>query len=486
MDKFIAYYRKSTDKEDKQILSLDGQQEVVQDYAARNNITIIKEIRESYSAKKPGRPKFNKEVIKPLSEGKADGVIAYKADRLTRNYVDLGALSGLLENGVTIIDTVYGEYKNDSNGKFMLGINTCIAKRKIDDLSEDTLRGLKQKAEQGWYPCRAPAGYKNNKLEHTIEVDPKKSPYIKRAFQLYATGNYTLKSLGKKLYKEGLRTGKNPSHTIPESTLEKILKNPFYYGDFKYSGKLYEGKHKALITKNLWDKVQKELRRTYKNDSEESNKHHFRYRLKGLRCGECGCAITAEKQKGHIYYRCTKSKGNCSQPYIREENLEKQLIDIFENVRLSQKHTEQVMDKIREMHKEDIAYQEKVERKVKTQLTKLKEEKKKLTRKMVNDKITEEEFNELKMDINNEIKKTERKLSNLRHRTKDWFEQSSKLLKLSRRAPELFLEGNKQQKQILLNMVSSNVVLKDRKVLVDYKKPFDRIAETASCPSVGG
>ena len=95
--KYYIYLRKSTDSEDKQILSLDGQDEVVKDYAERHALAIVKEIRESFSAKKPGRPKFTK-MIEDIKAGKADGLIVYKADRLTRNYVDLGILAELLES----------------------------------------------------------------------------------------------------------------------------------------------------------------------------------------------------------------------------------------------------------------------------------------------------------------------------------------------------------------------------------------------------
>src|SRR3989339_476059 len=168
--KYIAYYRKSTDTEDKQALSLDGQAEVVRDFALKRFLTIVEEVKESFSAKSSGRPIFNT-VVNKLRNKEADGVISYKADRLTRNYSDLGILDNLITEGIEVWDTMYGHYTDDANGHMMIGMNTVMAKRKIDDLSEDVKRGMKQKVEQGWFPAVAPLGYMNNILEKTIVVN---------------------------------------------------------------------------------------------------------------------------------------------------------------------------------------------------------------------------------------------------------------------------------------------------------------------------
>jgi len=474
MKKCIAYYRKSTEGEDRQVLSLEGQREVVKDYAKKKGLKIVEEIKESYSAKAPGRPKFNL-MIKKAQKGKIDGIIAYKLNRLTRNYADLGALAQLIEAGIEIHDTSYGVYKDDSNSFIMIGVNTAIASAKIKGLSEDTKRGLKQKREMGWFPGYAPTGYVNNKIDHTIEIDPKRAPYIKKAFRLYDTGEYSLRSLAKKLYNEGFRTRANSDY-ISKSTLERILKSPFYYGYFKQNGELYQGNHTALVSKELWDRVQDRL--NGKAQTEGGKKHVFKYRG-FLTCGECGCSITAEKQKGHIYYRCTKSRGNCSQPYIREEELEIQLAAIFDPIKIEQKVSEFIMERLKELYEEDKNYQEKATKNLKSKLTHLKEKKKKLFRKMVNDQIEDKEmYKELKQEIDNKIIEISEQISKLSQSTYDWLQQSSNLLKLANRAKKLFLEGNQEQKRQLLNSVSSNLVLRGRKVHYTYKKPFDILAKT--------
>jgi len=474
MKKYIAYYRKSTDTEDKQVLSLDGQREVVRVYAKRNGLKIIEEIRESFSAKKPGRPEFMK-MIQQAKRGKVDGIIAYKLDRLTRNYADLGALAELIEQGIEIHDTSYGVYNDDSNSFIMIGVNTAIASAKIKGLSEDTKRGLKQKREMGWFPCYAPTGYVNNKIDKIIEIDPERAPFVKKAFELYDSGQYSLKSLARKLYNEGFRSRTNSDH-ISKTTLEQILKNPFYYGYFRSKYGLFEGKHVPLVSKALWNRVQDRL--DGKAQTKGGKKHIFTYRG-FLSCGECGCSITAEKQKGHIYYRCTKSRSKCSQPYIREEELEIQLAGIFDPIKINRETSEFIVRKLGELYEDDKKYQEKITKNLKAKLTHLKQEKKKLFRKMVNDQIDDEEmYGELREEIDNQIAEIGEQIAKLSQSTYDWVEQSSNLLKLANRAKKLFLEGNREEKRRLLESVSSNRVLKARKVHYSYKKPFDILAKT--------
>jgi len=473
MKKYIAYYRKSTDTEDRQVLSLDGQREIVKEYAKRNSLKIVAEIRESFSAKKPGRPKFMK-MIQQSKRKKYDGIIAYKLDRLTRNYADLGALADLIEKGIEIHDTSYGIYKDDSNSFIMIGVNTALASAKIKGLSEDVKRGLQQKREMGWFPGYAPTGYVNNDIDKTIKIDPKRAPFVRKAFELYDTGEYSLKSLAKELYNKGFRTRSNSDH-ISKSTLERILKSPFYYGYFRQKGELYKGKHTPLISKALWDRVQERL--DGKAQIKSGRRHVFKYRG-FMTCGECGCSITAEKQKGHIYYRCTKSRGDCSQAYIREEDLEARLSEIFDPIKIEKEVMDFITGRLKELYNEDNQEQEKISKSLKIKLTLLKKEKKKLFRKMVNDQIDDQEmYNELKSDIEEKIIEISEQMSNLSQNTYDWLEQSSNLLKLANKAKKLFLQGNREEKRELLKSVSSNHVLKDGKGHYTYKKPFDILAK---------
>ena len=214
-------------------------------------------------------------------------------------------------------------------GKFMLNIAFGQSKYYVDNLSENVKRGIRQKLRRGEWCWSAPLGYLNNQHTKLIDVDPERAPFIRKAFALYATGEYTFQSLTHRLEEAALRSRKG--NVLHLSSVQKILRKHFYYGMLEFQGELYEGKHEPMISKDLFDKVQRVMARRGKKN--RKRKHEFPF-IGLMQCGTCGCAITAELQKGHHYYRCTKKKGNCSEKYLREESLLEQVRIIVEKVSL--------------------------------------------------------------------------------------------------------------------------------------------------------
>ena len=183
----------------------------------------------------------------------------------------------------------------------------------VDNLSENVKRGLRQKVRRGEYPGVAPIGYLNNKLTKKMVPDPERFALVKKLFELYSSGKYSIKEARKIITEAGLksRNGK----VLSNSNIQAILINPFYYGAFKFNGELYQGIHKPMITKKLFEKCQQVMA----DRSRPKKRGEKFYAFRGLlKCSECGCAITSETQKGHNHYRCTKKRVPCSQPYIRE------------------------------------------------------------------------------------------------------------------------------------------------------------------------
>lgn len=507
MKKYIAYYRKSSDTEDKQALSLKDQERVILDYAKYKNLYIPKKLqfRESKTAKAAGRPIFN-EIIELVEKGKATGIIAWKVDRLTRNPDDTSTLLKAIEKDIEIWTIDFGRFENTSSHKLMFNILATMAKFKVDDLSENVKRSLVMKTKLGWWPGWAPFGYLNideygrivpkqhtpekqklleklgRKLDR-IEKDPVITPLIVKAFEFYYYQDFSLKTLCHHLNKEGL-VSRNGGK-ITKTSLEQILKNPFYYGVMRWKGEIRSANHEPIIDKTLFDGVQEKL--SGKSPFQpQPQKLDFLYR--GLLfCGECGCSITAErhtkKQKNgnihrYIYYRCTKTKGNCGQAYINEPKLELEIAKIFKDFVLSQERADAIQKKLKELFREDISYQERQETALKIRLTKLKNEKKNLFRKMMADKIKDKETClEVKNDIQSEVAELQEKLANIGRHSEDWLQQSSNLIYLAKHADELFLEGTKEEKHTLINCVASNLFLRDKKVHFSLKKPFAILAE---------
>jgi DNA invertase Pin-like site-specific DNA recombinase len=204
--KFILYCRKSTESDDRQVLSLDSQEKELLALAEKLQIKVVKVFRESKSAKAPGRPVFD-EMMKIFDSGKADAILCWKIDRLTRNPLDGGRIQWLLQNNkIKCIQTFEKCYYPNDN-VLLMSIEQAMANQYIRDLAVNVKRGQRAKLEKGWWPGFAKFGYKNDKANKTIVVDEYKSKYVIRAFELYATGSYGFKEIANILFDEVLRTG---------------------------------------------------------------------------------------------------------------------------------------------------------------------------------------------------------------------------------------------------------------------------------------
>src|ERR1035437_1537396 len=187
--KYILYCRKSTDTEDKQVLSLESQEKELTDLAEDRNLEIVQILTEKKSAKAPGRPIFN-EMMAAISGGKADAILCWKIDRLTRNPVDGGRIQWLLQNNkIKCIQTFEKSYFPNDN-VLLMSIEQAMANQYIRDLSVNVKRGNREKLSRGEWNNKAPFGYLNDKVNKTIIVDPIKSKHVKRIFELYITGVY--------------------------------------------------------------------------------------------------------------------------------------------------------------------------------------------------------------------------------------------------------------------------------------------------------
>src|SRR3989338_4312900 len=349
MSKYFLYARKSTDVDDKQILSIEAQLSELRALAKREGLEITTEFTEKRTAKVPGRPIFN-DMMNRIQRGEAQGIICWKLDRLARNPVGDGLVSWLLQQKVMErIATPERSYYSADN-VLTMSVEFGMANQYVRDLAVNTARGLRQKARNGHYPSVAPLGYLNDPRTKTIAVDCKKSKIVRAAFELYAQNGSRLEDIANFLFENGVKT--NPTrrwqseggHSLNKSKASALLSNSFYYGHFRYAGEMYEGKHTPIIAKELFDRVQKVLAMRGRTQKLKKSPQALCGLLK---CGECGCSITAEKQtkksgRSYIYYRCTKKRGACSQPFVREEILDSQLSELLSKFHLPRHWAEEL------------------------------------------------------------------------------------------------------------------------------------------------
>ena len=329
---FLIYARKSTESEERQIRSINDQLAELREIARRDNLNVVAELVESQTAKMPGRPVFN-DMLKRLEKGEASGILAWHPDRLARNSVDGGRIIHMVDTGA-ILDMRFSTFwfEPTPQGKFMLSIAFGQSKYYVDNLSENIKRGQRQKVRNGLYPGRAPLGYLNERKNRGIASDPERAKLVSKAFELYATGDYTLDRLTATVNGLGL-TSTQGGTPLSRTQYHRLLQNPVYYGLIRYGEEIHDGKHEPLITKKLFDDVRVVM--LQRGKPKEPLLKPFLFR-KAFKCGECGGFITTESQKGHHYLRCTKKKGPCSQPYMREEQVVTLLDATFQKIALPQ------------------------------------------------------------------------------------------------------------------------------------------------------
>ena len=244
MTRYFLYARKSTDVEDKQVLSIEAQLAELRVLAKREGLEIIEEFVEKKSAKQPGRPLFNDMMLR-IQKGEAQGVVCWKLDRLARNPVDDGLVSWLLQQAtLKHIATPEKSYYPADN-VLLMSVEFGMANQFIRDLSQNTSRGLRQKARRGEYPGLAPIGYRNDPRDKSIAVDKKKAVLVRQAFEMYAMGDKRLEDIVQFFAKHGVMSKGNK--LVHASRVSFIFSNPFYCGLFRYAGELYNGTHAPII-----------------------------------------------------------------------------------------------------------------------------------------------------------------------------------------------------------------------------------------------
>lgn len=505
--KYIAYSRKSTESEDRQVLSLNDQKREIEAVETKENLKVVIKFLgdgkgESHTAHKRGRPIFS-HVMDLIEAGKANGLLVWHANRLARNAFDGGRIITAMDEGLLLeVKTTSGRtYYNTPEDKFFLQLEFGMAKKSSDDNSVAVKRGLKTKLNLGWYPTRAPIGYLNSrnfeeKGQNYIFKDPERFDTVRRLWDLMLTGNYTppqILEIANKEWKFKTRfTKKYPiAKPLSRSQTYKMFSNPFYYGYFEYGRpkQLYKGSHEPMITEKEFDQVQKLLGR----DGRPRPKEH-RFAFTGLmKCGNCGAMITAEekikKQKNgnvhyYVYYHCTKRiDKNCPEKMIELSTLNGKIDELMRGLTISDKFRTWAIRYLHEVRQNEAQSNQSVLENKQKLLLRITDQLQNLILKYTapenfNEQImTSQELQTIKASLLKQKTALESDLKAQGKTIEEWAELSEKTFNFARYTQKWFQNGDMATKRAVFAALGSHLVIKDQKVGIDLHPYFNTIFE---------
>jgi site-specific DNA recombinase len=480
---YILYARKSSEGEDRQVESIPNQVEVLRELATRLKLNVVKELDDSKSAKTPyQRPGFD-EMLRIINNGEASGILCFQINRLSRNPAESGILQQMLQDEkIKAIQTSDKRYLSDDNA-VIFSVEASIGNQFIRDLRKNVKRGIAHKIRHGGLSGSAPEGYLNYTKDDVklVKIDPKRFSVIRKAFDLFLTGDYTVPEIHRIMNDDWgftTRPRSKPNRTdlkrrigggpIARSSMYHMFRNPRYAGlipDPVEEGVFHKATFPAMITPDEYDQVQELLG---KRGCPRLTKR-IKFELRGfIRCGECDCMITAEKKKKklvsgkinyHSYYHCT-GKRPCNQKgSVREQDLADQVYQLLDDYDLSPNLYKWGVKALNELAKEEIIQRDDTQVMQFESIASIQEKLDNLLDLAEYGSITPQQHKERSDKWLKELKKRQKEQAKTAERAKNWYEVVGRTLELLTNANEKFATGDIHEKQEVLLAIGQNPVL---------------------------
>jgi site-specific DNA recombinase len=484
----VIYARVSSKEQEKEGFSIPAQLKLLKEYASANGFAVVQDYVDVETAKQTGRAAFGEMVAYLKAHPVVRVMLVEKTDRLYRNLKDWVTVDELEVEIHFPKEGVVLSRESRSSEKFMHGIKVLMAKNYVDNLSEETRKGMLEKAEQGIWPSFAPLGYRNldgPDGKKIIAPDPDVAPIISRLFDWYATGRLSLKEAAQKARDAGLVCRKSGAK-VPVSTVHSILRNRIYTGWFEWNGKMIQGRHEALVSVELWERVQAVM------DGRFAKKHRrmtHDFAFSGLiACSKCGCSVVGEiKKQRYVYYHCTgyadKCQGNpatCRRRYVREEALEQQFTSLLGQLHFDDEVLSWVQEALRASHADKRREQEDAIARLRREYDRLQRRLDAMYVDKLDGRVDAAFFDKMAAEWRAEQARCQREIDRHQEADKSYMDEGVQILELARNAKRLFERQEPRQKRRLLNFVLSNCSWEDGEVTATFRQPFDLLAETTA------
>jgi site-specific DNA recombinase len=474
----VLYARVSSKEQEREGFSIASQLRTLRGYAKSKDLTIVQEFVDAETAKHSGRTQFTS-MITFLKDNAPNCriILVEKTDRLYRNIRDWVTLDDLDLEIHLVKENERLSADSQSHAKLVHGFKVLMAKNYVDNLSEEVRKGQAEKVRKGLWPSVAPLGYRNNREAHTIEPDPIEAPLIARLFNDAADGHYSLKEISNRAYTAGLRSRRSQGRLTVEG-VRRILANPIYWGPFRWNKQLYAGVHEPLISKQLFDRVNKKASR---RGTPRRRKHRFAFT--GLLTCSCGKRLVGQMQKGkYVYYACS---AYCGTSTVSEKKLSAMYLEAIKRIQISPEVADYIRQGLisfesdrRQEHEKRVQHLQQRRQNIQRRIDNAYDDK-------LSGAITQKYWDHRSSEWQVELAEVSAEIHRLESATFKSFDDADAILELAQRAPELFVKQNPTEQARLLKFIALNSCYDGATLSVTYKKPFDLLTEELFFSSCG-
>lgn len=484
--KAVILARVST-KDQEEGHSLEAQIANLRLYAERKGLEIIKDYTIVESSTKGTRPEFMKMIDFIRGQKEKIAVIVDTVDRLQRSFKETPVLNDLFEKDLLELHFVKegNVLSKDSNAiqKTFWNMGVMMAQSYTDQLSDNVKRSIRHKVSNGEWSGPSPLGYLNSidpmTGKKTIILDPERAFLIKKFFNEYATGVYSLNELGRKMKDWGLRSHKG--HAVWAQTLHTLVQNPFYYGVMKVKGTLYPHKYEPLISKELFDACQAVLSGRARAQAVRETK--YPYILRGLlKCAISGRIVSCDLKKGkHVYLISRDPSEPEKKIWTREADVLDQVRDVFKAIQIPEGVMQDILGQLKKSHDSEKQYHTASIESLNRENALVTQRLDSLMVKYLDESITKDMYDR----TNGQLIQRRQEIQEMLERHHSGDEQFriavSTMVMLASKAAEIFDRSQTEEKRQLMGYVFSNLELKGSTLSYSLKKPFNLLVDLASC-----
>lgn len=477
----VLYVRVSSKEQETCGFSIDAQKRLLEEYASGRHYHVLEVFTDVETAKKAGRSGFGKMVTFLHEHTECHTILVEKTDRLYRNIRDWVTLDDIVDLEIHLVkENIILNAASRSSEKFIHGIKVLMAKNFIDNLTEETRKGMLEKARQGIWPSFAPIGYVNVLREDgkkIIELDPVRAPIVVKLFEKYASGDVAISELVRISRTAGL-SARGHKNTYGKAAIQRILRNPIYCGDVFWAGKSFAGIHTPLVSRELWNTVQEAMegRRKLKG---RRRKHDYPFSRIVL-CGHCGGLMTGQQHKQFIYYHCSGHFGKCPEPYVRQEKLEDAFSEVLRRLEIDSDVIAWVKDGLQIRMAEKDEYRRNELARLQGEYDRVKRLFETIYEDKLSGKVPDWLFTKKAADFQEQLDISMDEIQRLEADAPLNIQKAVSIFELAQKAARLFSTLTDAEKSRLLHALVLNATWKEGELAVRFRQPFDILADASS------